>query len=108
MKKRAAIYTRTATSEGAAAKLAAQEETCQAYAEEQGWVVDLIVQENGFSGSQLDRPGLGRLREAAATGEIEIVLVQHPDRLTRSLGGWQQLRDEMGRYGVEIRTVIGG
>src|SRR5262245_19514178 len=42
-----------------------------------------VFQDDGYSGERLDRPALDRLREAAALGEIEAVIVLSPDRLAR-------------------------
>src|SRR5438105_6464563 len=40
--------------------------------------------DDGVSGSRLDRPGLDTLRDAAAGGLIDLVLVYCPDRLARN------------------------
>src|SRR5262249_61709142 len=42
-----------------------------------------IYQDDGYSGASLDRPALDRLRDAAAAGGLEAVLILSPDRLAR-------------------------
>jgi site-specific DNA recombinase len=39
--------------------------------------------DDGISGARLDRPALERLRDLAAEGAVEVVLVTAPDRLAR-------------------------
>ena len=44
---------------------------------------DWIFEDDGYSGATLERPGLERVRDLAAGGDIEVVLVHSPDRLSR-------------------------
>jgi site-specific DNA recombinase len=46
-----------------------------------GW----IFEDEGYSGATLVRPGLERVRDLAAEGQISAVLVHSPDRLSRSM-----------------------
>jgi site-specific DNA recombinase len=41
--------------------------------------------DDGVSGTRLDRPALERLRDLAAEGAFDVVLVTAPDRLARRL-----------------------
>jgi site-specific DNA recombinase len=41
--------------------------------------------DDGYSGSDLDRPALNRLRRAVSEGRIDVVLAYYPDRLSRKL-----------------------
>ncbi len=41
--------------------------------------------DDGFSGTELDRPALNRLRQAAREGKVDVVLAYDPDRLSRKL-----------------------
>lgn len=51
------------------------------------------------------RPGLERLRDLAAEGQIQVVLVYSPDRLSRNYAYQTLLIDELAREGVEARFV---
>ena len=46
---------------------------------------DWIFEDDGYSGATLERPGLERVRDLAAGGDIEVVLVHSPDRLSRKV-----------------------
>ena len=61
--------------------------------------------DEGFSGSRLDRPGLDALRDAAADGLLDRVLVYCPDRLARNYVHQHVLIEELNRRGVEVHFV---
>src|SRR5438309_1855818 len=42
-----------------------------------------IFEDEGYSGATLERPGLERVRDLAAEGQIQAVLIYSPDRLSR-------------------------
>jgi site-specific DNA recombinase len=42
-----------------------------------------VFEDEGFSGAMLERPGLERVRDLAAEGQIQVVLAYSPDRLSR-------------------------
>ena len=58
--------------------------------------------DNGYSGSLLTRPGLERLRDAVAFGELDRIYVYSPDRLARKYAYQVMLVDEFERAGVEL------
>ena len=61
-----------------------------------------VFEDEGYSGASLVRPGLERLRDLAAEGQIEAVLVHTaPDRLSRKYAYQILLIEELGRHGVE-------
>ncbi len=66
---------------------------------------DWIFEDDGYSGATLERPGLERVRDLAAGGDIEVVLVHSPDRLSRKYAYQVLLIEELGRYGVETRFL---
>jgi site-specific DNA recombinase len=61
-----------------------------------------VFTDEGYSGATLARPGLDRVRDLAAEGQIETVLVYAPDRLSRKYAYQVLLIEEMGRRGVEV------
>lgn len=61
--------------------------------------------DNGFSGSRLDRPALDALRDAAAEGLIDVVLIHSPDRLARNFVHQQVIVEELMARGVEVAFV---
>jgi hypothetical protein len=44
---------------------------------------DLHPEEQGFRGANLQRPGLEQIRDLAAEGQLQAVLVYSPDRSSR-------------------------
>ena len=54
------------------------------YVTEQGWnIVDIYV-DDGFSGTNFDRPGVTRLLEDAKTGKINLIIVKDLSRFGRN------------------------
>jgi len=84
--------------------IASQIATLQNYAKEQGIIVpsELIFADEGYSGSILVRPGLERLRDIAASGQVDTILVYSPDRLSRKYAYQVLLLEEFTRGGVEV------
>lgn len=102
---RAALYARVST------EMQEKEQTIQSqlaaisrYAEEQGVLTTpaLTYRDDGYSGSQLDRPALDELRDHAREGRFEKVVVLCPDRLARKYAYQVLLMEELNRAGVEV------
>jgi site-specific DNA recombinase len=66
---------------------------------------DLIFADNGISGVTLARPKLDALRDKAAVGEIDSILILDPDRLSRKHSHQLMLVEEFKKLGVEISFV---
>ena len=66
-----------------------------------------VFEDEGFSGATLARPGLERLRDLAAEGQLEAVLVHSPDRLSRRYAWQALLLEEFSRKGVEVVFLKG-
>src|SRR5262245_12451842 len=64
-----------------------------------------IFEDDGYSGATLERPGLERVRDLAAEGQIQIVLEYSPDRLSRTYAYQILLIEELARHGVETRFL---
>src|SRR5262245_46328773 len=86
---RCAIYTRKSTEEGLEQEfnsLDAQRESGEAYVKSQqaeGWeVIETAYDDGGFTGGNMDRPGLQRLLADIEAGLIDCVVVYKVDRLS--------------------------
>ena len=105
---RAAIYCRVSTEDQATegTSLPDQQEKCLAKAKELGYDIppDNILQES-FTGSTLDRPKLGILREWARSGEIDAVICNKYDRLSRDPVDFIVLQDELEKRHVKLILV---
>ncbi|MGY3614063.1 recombinase family protein [Bradyrhizobium sp. USDA 10063] len=64
-----------------------------------------VFEDEGYSGATLERPGLERIRDLAAEGQIQAVLVYAPDRLSRKYAYQVLLIEEFARHGVETLFV---
>src|SRR5438270_7677960 len=64
-----------------------------------------VFEDEGYSGATLDRPGLERVRDLAAEGQIQVVLAYAPDRLSRKYAYQILLLEEFARHGVETLFV---
>ena len=75
-------------------KYAEQEDYCIL----EGWV----FKDEGYSGATMIRPSLERVRDLATEGQLEILLVHSPDRLSRKYAYQVLLTEEFSRQGVEV------
>ena len=84
--KTAAIYARVSSEKQKEEQtISIQTAALVEFAQSEGYTVpsEWIFQDEGYSGSVLVRPALERLRDLAAEGQIEAVLIYSPDRLSR-------------------------
>ena len=105
MKKTAAIYARVSSDRQKENQtIASQTAALKEYAAENGYSVpsEWVFQDEGYSGSNLLRPGLEALRDLAAEGQIAATLVYSPDRLSRKYAYQVLLLEEFARCGVEL------
>src|SRR6266852_3890171 len=58
-----------------------------------------VCEDEGWSGATLVRPGLERLRDLAAQGHMEVLLVYNPDRLSRKYAYPVLVLEEFARHG---------
>ena len=84
--------------------IASQTEALIAYANKHGYRVapDMVIEDDGYTGAVLERPGLERVRDLAAEGRIDTVLVHSPDRLSRRYAYQVLIIEELARQGVEV------
>src|SRR5579863_5443043 len=64
-----------------------------------------VFEDEGYTGATLERPGLERIRDLAAEGQIQVVLAYAPDRLSRKYAYQILLIEELARHGVETLFV---
>ena len=66
-----------------------------------------VFADDGHSGATLARPALEALRDLAAQGCLDVVLVYSPDRLARKFACQALLIEELARCGVRVEFVKG-
>src|SRR5215467_3871048 len=104
----AALYGRVSTEEQAEKfGLASQLTELRALAAQRGYAVapDGEYLDDGYTGAELDRPALTRLRDAAHARLFHVVLVHDPDRLSRNLGHLLLLEEEFEKAGVRLEFL---
>src|SRR3979490_3093400 len=111
-RKRCAIYTLKSSEEGLEQEfnsLHAQREASEAYILSQrheGWVVvPSAYDDGGFSGGNLERPGLHRLLADIRAGRIDVIVTYKVDRLTRSLADFARLIEIFDAHHVSFVSV---
>jgi DNA invertase Pin-like site-specific DNA recombinase len=105
--KRAILCARVSTDEQARSgySLAQQIEALRAYAAREGYEVLEEIQDAGYSGASLERPGMDRVRELVAGGGVSVVLAQDLDRISREPWHYEYLRSLIEDNGTELRSL---
>jgi DNA invertase Pin-like site-specific DNA recombinase len=109
---RCAIYTRKSTEEGLNQEfnsLDAQREACAAYILSQrheGWtLLPDFYDDGGYSGGNMDRPGLKRLLADVGAGKVDVVVVYKVDRLTRALSDFARIVETLDAAGASFVSI---
>ena len=109
---RCAIYTRKSHEEGLEQEfnsLDAQREAAEAYIESQrmqGWrALPDQYDDGGFSGSNMERPGLQRLLADVDAGKVDVIVVYKIDRLSRALLDFMKMIERFNEKGVSFVSV---
>lgn len=101
----AAIYARVSSDQQREEKtIASQTAALIEFARQENYQVpdEWIFEDEGYSGASLLRPGLERVRDLAAEGQIQAVLALSPDRLSRKYAYQVLLTEELARHGVDM------
>lgn len=109
---RCAIYTRKSTEEGLDQEfnsLDAQREACATYVLSQrheGWtLLPDYYDDGGFSGGNMERPGLKRLLADVKAGKIDVIVVYKVDRLTRALSDFSKIIEILDEAGASFVSI---
>ena len=84
--------------------LASQLRAMRQFAEAKGYKVIEELSDD-YSGGDLERPRLTRIRELVRARQVDVVVVHDPDRLSRELSHLLILEDEFERAGVKLVFV---
>lgn len=105
---RVALYARVSTLRQAQGQtIEPQLPLLQLYLIQHGWPLDAryLFRDEGYSGAQLGRPALDRLRDCGAHAELDCVLITAPDRLARNYVHQVLLVEEFQRTGCPVVFV---
>lgn len=109
---RCAVYTRKSTEEGLDQEfnsLDAQREACASYIASQrheGWtMLPGYYDDGGFSGGNMERPGLGQLLADIEAGAVDVIVVYKVDRLTRALSDFAKIVDILDAHDASFVSI---
>jgi site-specific DNA recombinase len=105
---KSAIYLRVSTNRQTQAQTIDQQlERLRSHLDLQGesLLTDNIFRDDGYSGANLNRPGLDRLRDRVKSGVIDRVLLTSPDRLARNYVHQMVLIEEWERCGCKVEFL---
>ena len=111
-RKRCAIYCRVSSDERldqSFNSIDAQREAGVSFVvsqKDEGWeLAPDFYEDPGFSGGNMERPGLQRLLKDIQAGKIDIVVVYKIDRLSRSLADFSKMVEVFDHYNVSFSSV---
>ena len=109
---RCAVYTRKSTEEGLEQEfntLHAQREACAAFIlsqKHEGWqLLPEFYDDGGYSGGNMERPGLRQLMADVESGRVDVIVVYKVDRLSRSLADFAKIVEVFDRAGASFLSV---
>ncbi len=105
---RAAIYARYSSEHQREASISDQVRLCEERIAREGWSRAGIFQDAGVSGATPLRPGYQALLAAARAGEVEVVVAEALDRLSRDQEDVAALFKRLQFAGIAIVTVSEG
>jgi len=100
-----ALYCRTALA--CDTSIADQEYMLRQYAEKNGYSNIAVYSDNGFVGSNLDRPAMQQLQADAEAGILGRVLVKDVARISRSIYCFCDFLDFMADMGIAVNISTG-
>ena len=107
--RRIAIYSRKSKFTGKGDSIGNQVELCRDYIrihygeDSMGRVA--VYEDEGFSGGDLKRPDFQRMMEAARSKKIEAIVVYRLDRISRNIGDFSGLIQELARLGIAFMSI---
>jgi site-specific DNA recombinase len=109
---RCAVYTRKSTEEGLEQEfntLHAQRDACAAFVlsqKNEGWqLLPELYDDGGYSGGNMERPGLRLLMDDVGSGRVDVIVVYKVDRLSRSLADFAKIVEVLDRVGASFVSV---
>jgi site-specific DNA recombinase len=108
---RCAIYTRVSTDDqarGDYSSLKSQKDICEHYVsvhQMDGWVATSYFEDPGYSGKNMDRPGIQALIGEINAGNVDVVVTYKIDRITRSLPDFYDFWRMLERHHVNFASA---
>lgn len=102
-----AVYSRKSKFTGKGESVENQIELCRRYIEDYcPKVLEIIVfEDEGFSGSNTNRPEFQKMLEACRNREVSGVVCYRLDRISRNIGDFAKLIDELNTLGISFISI---
>ncbi|MGN9164928.1 recombinase family protein [Tissierellaceae bacterium HCP3S3_D8] len=105
--KRIAIYARRSIYSEESESIKMQVEACKDYFKREECTFEVFIDE-GFSGSNIDRPDFIRMRNKIHNNEFDIVVVYKIDRISRNMVDFINLVSDFEKYNIPLVSVTEG
>ncbi|WP_253276956.1 recombinase family protein [Ruegeria sp. 6PALISEP08] len=105
---RVAIYARFSSQMQRDASIDDQMRLCRERAEREGWTVVDAYSDRAVSGASMLRPGLQALFHATQEGQVDLILAEALDRLSRDQADIAAIFKRLSFAGVGIVTLAEG
>jgi len=105
---RVGVYARYSSDRQSEHSIEDQLRICRAHVEREGWQFVRCFSDAAISGTTLQRPGLQALQLAMRAGEIDIILTEALDRLSRDQEHIAAIHKLAGYTGVRLVTLSEG
>jgi site-specific DNA recombinase len=100
---RVALYARVSTEEQREGHtIESQVRELEQFSKTKNWITTGLYKDEGWSGSMLARPELDRLRDDAAKGLFDAILINDVDRLARDVTHLGILKRDIERHGIRV------
>ena len=108
MQPRAALYLRQSVdNSGLGAAIDRQRQDCEALARARGWIVVAEHVDNDVSATARHRPEFEAMMNAAKSGDFDVIIAWHVDRLVRRLADLEPVMATCQELHIQIATVTG-
>ena len=82
-----------------------QKDIINKYAKANGFIIDKIYEDDGYSGYTLDRPAFNEIQQLIDEGLVDILLVKDLSRLGRHNGGVLLALERFRKHGVRVIMI---
>lgn len=103
------IYSRKSRFTGKGESIENQIELCRQYLRlqfgDEAAGCALVYEDEGFSGGTLERPQFKRMMDEAKAGGFRALVVYRLDRISRNIGDFAKLIEELNRMGIDFISI---
>jgi len=104
-----AIYSRKSRFTGKGESIGNQVELCKEYVclhhGKEALDNTFVYEDEGFSGSSLNRPGFKRMMDDAKKRKFKAIIVYRLDRISRNISDFAGLIEELSRLGIDFTSI---